>query len=165
MADPFDFVNTDLIVTTYLTQGERANIAVWQVSGEYHFEFHNGHPTGRPIYIRPDGNTEGANIPKFDTLNRTAANYNAITKFANGTKLRDALSNGAQAEILNIIANNWAVLSLLATRWWTNTIPPPPVPVIAAPVNRACTMANCAGRVPIYANNGRAMCDTCFTWQ
>jgi len=166
MADVFRFVNTDGWVTRLLTQGERNAVARWQLNGSYDFEFHNGHPTGYPIYIRPNGNRDNANLPKFDTLNHTAADYATIAGFANAQKLRqNPLTNPDRADILAVVGQNWATLVRMAQRWWTNTLPPPPVVVIAAPVTKACNQPDCAGRVPIYAHNARAMCDTCYIFQ
>lgn len=61
MPDNFTFTAGDAIVTRYLTGTEIGQIVTQQVSTEYTFEFHGGHTTGYPIYIRPNGNTDGSN--------------------------------------------------------------------------------------------------------
>jgi len=166
MADVFRFSSTDTLIAARLSITEIAAVTVWQSSYDYDFEFHNGHPTGYPIYVRPSGNTDTSNIPKFDTLNKSATNYNAISKFANHTKLTSALRNTAQQDILNVISNNWATLSLLATRWWTNQMAPVIVVPVVVPVAtvKTCDVPNCGGQVTIVSS-GKSPCDTCWKYQ
>ncbi|MEL6999428.1 MAG: hypothetical protein AAFP68_14285 [Pseudomonadota bacterium] len=113
--------NTDQFVLDYLTGGEIGAVGDWQASGEYTFEFHGGHTTGYPIYIRPTGNTDHSNIPKVDTKNVYAGTYNTITDIANDGTLTAALSNNAQADLIAIIQNEWATLKTLAERFWTDS--------------------------------------------
>jgi hypothetical protein len=113
----FRFEADDEIIVAYLPANTRANVTHWQTSDEYNFEFHSGHLTGNPIYIRPDGNRDGSNVPKFDTLNKNASDYSTIGSFANSGKL-DGLSNRAKNDILAIISNNWAALQALANNYW-----------------------------------------------
>lgn len=113
--------NTDQFVQDYLTGGEIAGVAHWQASGDYTFEFHGGHTTGYPIYIRPTGNTDHSNIPKVDTKNVYVGTYNTIADIANDGKLTAALSIAAQAELIAIITNEWATLKTLAERFWTDS--------------------------------------------
>lgn len=117
MAILFRFDAEDEIVVAYLAAGVRHNIARWQTNDEYNFEFHTGHLTGNPIYIRPDGNTDSANVPKFDTLNHQAGDYAEIKSFANFEKL-GRLSTRAKTDILAIISQNWAALQTLARNYW-----------------------------------------------
>ena len=166
-ADLFSFQDNDPIVTKYLNATERAAVALWQTSAEYRFEFHTGHDTGNPIYIRPVGNSDKKNLPKFDTKNKTATSYHArntttvsVNTLANGGKLARALGSAAQTEIETLIQTSWASLALLATRFWTNT--PAPAIVVAA-TDKACKAAGCAGRVPITSD--KSACDTCFVYQ
>lgn len=166
MADVFRFDSTDPLITARLNATEIANVTSWQGSYDYNFEFHNGHPTGYPIYVRPVGNRDTSNLPKFDTKNKSANDYRAITSLANGQKLRSALTSTAQQDVLNVIANNWATLALLATRWWTNKMAPVIVqaPIIVQPTDKACNVSTCVGRVPLVTS-GKAACDTCFKYQ
>lgn len=117
MAVLFKFKADDPIIQGYLPSNVRNAITIWQSSDEYDFEFHSGHLTGNPIYIRPAGNRDTSNVPKFDTQNKSASDYTAISSFANGEKLT-GLSTRAKNEILNIIQNNWAALSALARNYW-----------------------------------------------
>ena len=117
MAVLFRFDAEDEVVVAYLASDVRGNITRWQISDEYNFEFHTGHPTGNPIYIRPDGNTDGSNVPKFDTLNHQASDYANINSFANSEKL-GGLSNRAKTDILEIISQNWVALQTLARNYW-----------------------------------------------
>jgi hypothetical protein len=166
-ADLFSFKATDPIVTKYLNATERAAVALCQTSTEYEFEFHTGHDTGNPIYVRPDGNTDKKNLPKFDTKNKTAASYHArnttsvsVNTLANGGKLASALGSAAQLEIETLISASWASLALLATRFWTDTLAPA---VVVAATDKACKATGCAGRVPITSS--KSACDTCFAYQ
>lgn len=123
----FNFTRNDAVVTALLTADEIAECATWQTHNDaYTFEFHPMHTTGYPIYFRPDGNTDGANIPKIDTKNIAdgGAKYNIVTKIANPRKLTDALNQRQIEEILAIIKNSWATLQLMARRYWTKTDPP-----------------------------------------
>ncbi|MEL7468884.1 MAG: hypothetical protein AAFN27_10550 [Pseudomonadota bacterium] len=110
----------DEMVKMYLDGGERGAVTTWQASAEYVFEFHGGHTTGNPVYIRPTGNSDKANIPKVDTLNKYAHQYTSITDVANDGKLTGALSSGAQDEIVDIIQNEWYHFKLMITRFWND---------------------------------------------
>lgn len=127
MAVQFRFEADDAVVTGYITATLRNAIQTWQHRDDYVFELHDGHLTGYPIYIRPDLYARAkSNIPKFDTLNKTAAMYASISSFANSDKL-DQLPLPSRTEILNIVANNWAALCELAQNYWNGA------PVTGAP--------------------------------
>lgn len=113
----YEFKAGDPMIIGHLRAPEIADINTWQVNTEYTLEFHQGHATGYPIYIRPNGCGDTSNIPKIDTRNKFATDYNTIGKIANSEKL-GGLSNGAKTEILAIIANEWAVLQKLSQRIW-----------------------------------------------
>jgi len=113
----YEFKADDPMVIGHLRAPEIADVQTWQVNTEYTFEFHLGHGTGYPIYIRPNGCGDTSNIPKIDTLNKFATSYDKISKIANSEKL-GGLSNNARAEILAIIANEWGVLQELSKRIW-----------------------------------------------
>lgn len=162
MADKFRFDGTDAIVTTYLTIAEIANVAYWQASYDYDFEFHTGHTTGNPIYIRITGNRDTSNVPKFDTLNKNASDYTAIANFANGEKLK-RLTQQAQLDVLAVIANNWAILSSLANRYWITGPPRVVAPVVVA-TTKVCNVPGCGGQVPIV-RSGKAPCPVCSKYQ
>jgi hypothetical protein len=171
MPENFKFQDDDTTVRTYLNTAERAKVGTWQSSSDFTFEFHEGHGTGYPIYIRPDGNTDKSNLPKFDTLNKTAASYRpkdakqvSLAALANGNKLLK-LSSKTQADIVAVIDGSWVSLALLASRRWTQT--KAPADPLAAPTDRACTAtANCTGRVPIVAGkSSKQMCPVCFKYQ
>lgn len=170
MADNFNFTTGDTIVTDYLTEAERDQIVTQQASTEYTFEFHSGHLTGNPIYFRPDGNTDTSNMPKIDTRNKSAGDYNTIGKLANSGKLRRALSPKAQTEILTIIKNDWPRLQILAERFWSNTKAPAPVVAVAQQNTTPCSFAHCNGAVPLIldphtSKRQKAACDTCYSYQ
>lgn len=170
MPDNFTFTAGDNIVTTYLTANEIQQIQTQQASNDYTFEFHPGHGTGYPIYIRPNGNTDNSNIPKIDTRNKSAADYNTINKIANSGKLTSALGNNAQTEILNIIRTDWARLQSLARRYWENDPVPAPVLIVPQQNTIPCKFPHCTGTVPLildpHSNKRQtAACDTCYTFQ
>jgi hypothetical protein len=120
MPDTFRVVATDPIVTQY----NRGNlIALAQVSMNFVFEFHGGHETGNPVYVRVVGNKDNSNVPKFDTKNKTAANYTSYSKLANSGKLDQAkrdkdLKNTDLTEITNLIVNNFAFFQQLASDYY-----------------------------------------------
>ncbi len=118
MPDTFTFTKTDPLVQEYLTAEEIQTITTEQTSDAYVFEFHEGHDTGNPIYVRPDGNTDKSNLPKFDTKNKTAADYPTVESLANGGKLRRDLKNKDQNDLMNVIQNDWALLSKMARGYW-----------------------------------------------
>jgi hypothetical protein len=60
----FCFQSNDVMVLDYLSGGETTAVKRWQKSLEYTFEFHFGHDTGNPVYIRPNHNTDTSNLPK-----------------------------------------------------------------------------------------------------
>ena len=177
----FRFTAGDAVVVARLNRTERDAVTVWQQLDTYTFEFHDGHDTGNPIYFRAAGNKDKKNVPKIDTLNCTAASYHgthqgrptgavSINAFRNGDKLAAALNAASTQEIQNIVATSWNAIALLAQRFWTDTAPPLTATEIAAaaaaaaPTDKACTVPNCAGRVPIVAS-GKAACSVCFKFQ
>lgn len=119
MAVLFSFESDDPIVTGYLSQARLNAVTTWQTEEDFRFEFHTGHLTGFPIYIRPATNRDGSNIPKMDTLNHQASDYSAIKDFANHEKLA-VLSSAAKRNLLAIVRDNWEALQELASNYWQN---------------------------------------------
>src|SRR5512138_2841385 len=117
MAVLFRFENDDPIVKGYLSSVRLHAVTTWQTTEEFSFEFHSGHLTGFPIYIRPATNRDSSNVPKMDTLNHDASDYASIASFANSGKL-GVLSNAAKTNLLAIVAQNWEALQELATNYW-----------------------------------------------
>ncbi|HET8728160.1 MAG TPA: hypothetical protein VFO41_11660, partial [Alphaproteobacteria bacterium] len=115
----FLFQADDPVVLAYLRQPEINRVGRWQTSNAYTFEWHDGHPTGHPLYIRPDGNGDNSNIPKVDTRNKTAAHYPDINAIPNSDKL-GGLRERDRAEILAIIHEEWDIFAELARRIWEN---------------------------------------------
>jgi len=114
----YTFTEDDEVVIGNLKETERNGINTWQTSDDYTFEFHLGHGTGYPIYIRPEGNTDTSNLPKFDTKNKYAHNYSNIQSFANSGKLQNELSQKAQTDLLAVIRDNWDLLQTSSKRMW-----------------------------------------------
>src|SRR6266481_9312768 len=108
----FCFQPNDKTVQDYLAVGE-VSAVVWQTSEEYTFEFHFGHETGNPVYIRPKRNEDQSNLPKIDTKNKVKFQYKSIDKISNGLKLKQQLSPKAQTDIINVLQNSWDKFQLL----------------------------------------------------
>lgn len=118
MPDKFTFTKTDPLLLRYLTPGQIAGITHQQTSDEYQFEFHGGHETGNPVYVRPNDNTDKSNLPKFDTRNKSANNYTDVTHLANGGKLLRQLEKRDREDLINVIQNNWALLAIVAAAYY-----------------------------------------------
>ena len=116
----FRFDENDSVLQGYLSSVRLTAVTTWQTSHEFSFEFHSGHTTGHPIYVRPATNRDSSNVPKMDTINHSASDYDSTAKFANGEKL-SVLSNPAKANLLAIVEQNWDALKELATNYWTNS--------------------------------------------
>ncbi len=162
----FPFQANNDLVQKYLNQIERKDVTTWQKSDEWVFEFHTGHKTGNPIYVRPKGNKDTSNLPKFDTTNKEASDYSACSKLANGGKLiqqqkKGGLSKKDQEELESIITDSWDALSLLAKRYWSGTEAPA---VDVQPTTKDCKDPNCQGQVPIV-KSGKAACPVCYQYQ
>ncbi len=109
----FKFKSSDATFKKYTRASHRSGVKTWQKSSEYEFELHTGHATGSPVYVRPDGNTDTSNLPKFDTKSKSASDYASITDFANKGKLQKELSKSAQEDLLAVIKANWDVLAFI----------------------------------------------------
>lgn len=117
----FKFQEDDPVITGYIKGETLADVERWQTRDDYDFELHSGHLTGFPIYIRTVQYAHAtSNIPKFDTLNKSADDYTKISDFANADKL-GSLPLPTKTEILALIAGNWEAFSELAQNYWNNT--------------------------------------------
>jgi len=127
------FKQTDDLVKYYLDQADINAVRRWQTLDGYTFEFHEGHETGNPIYIRPDGNTSQQSMPKVDTKNivNPALHYKNSKKpndpwlenIANYEVLSASLTTQQLAEIAAIFVDNWSALQKVADRRWNNYKP------------------------------------------
>lgn len=117
----FKFEQDDPVVTGYVSTAVLSTVTSWQTNDDYDFELHSGHLTGYPIYIRGQLYARAtSNIPKFDTLNKQASDYDAIGKFANDDRL-DTLPLPSKNEILRLVRDNWEAFSELALNFWNDT--------------------------------------------
>jgi hypothetical protein len=162
----FRFENDNLTLRNYLNTAERARVRSWQPGGSrWSIELHSGHPQGQPFYIRLDGNTDSENVPKADTLNHLASEFNVISGFKNWEKLKAGLSSTAQTALLLFVRQNWDLLTLIAQRYWTNTVAPPdPLPPTPRAATKPCNVPNCTGVVQ-NVTSGKAACSVCWTYQ
>ena len=120
MPDLFKVRPTDPLVLRFQLQGQ---IVLQQVSDNFSFEFHGGHETGNPVYVRVEGNKDKSNVPKFDTLNKTAQNYPSYSDLANSGKLDQAkkdknLTNADLNEITQLITQNFAFFQAIAAAYY-----------------------------------------------
>jgi len=170
----FNFLNADPTVQLYLDATERGQVTYWQKeTGDWTFEFHQGHTTAYPLYVRSATDYSNENLPKMVTEGKTAQNYASLTSLANGGKLLNKQWKGhleakAQKDLLAVISNNWTRLQAIAKRYWTNapvmTAPAPTTTVAATNAFKPCTSTGCGGQVPVVSS-GKAPCDTCYRFQ
>jgi hypothetical protein len=168
-ASVFRLEDNDPTVRRYLNTAERRMVGAWQQPGTtWSLELHSGHLTGEPIYIRTDGNTDGGNVPKVDTRNHTANEYQEMGAIANYQKLRKELTETEIVALLTFIRTNWQSLSLIAHRYANNlTAPPDPQPRTPPPQRAAtkpCNVPNCGGVVQ-NVTSGKAPCSICWKYQ
>ena len=125
-AENFKFAANDPVVIANLSTAEIADVDNWQTSTQYLMEFHEGHETGYPIYIRPVKGLKKteSNIPKANTKNVASGTYSSLAQLENGEKLTANLKTDAQSDLLAILTNEWDTLVILARRYWTNEEPP-----------------------------------------
>ncbi len=124
---PFTWNNNNQVVMNHLNRIERQAMNE-QKSSEYEFEFHDGHDTGYPIYIRPthtEAQKWNSNIPKIDTKNNDSSKFNDIKDITNWVKLDKYIKTNGKKEILTIIQKDWKKLELFAKRFWTGVTAPP----------------------------------------
>lgn len=159
MPDLFEFKANDQLVTTYTTPQERQLVTRWQTTTGWKFEFHGGHTTGYPVYVRPDGNTDKSNLPKMDTLNKGPNDYRIIDRFANGNKLKQALSNLQKTDLLAVVAASFGTLSLIAQRYHTGVVPVIVVQNVQ-PVTKLCPA--CQGAMPFLGKGIKSQCPGCY---
>jgi hypothetical protein len=169
MADLFKLNANDTLVKKYLTQAERGQIQFAHTSDAWSFEFHGGHETGTPFYIRPKDCNVNSNLTKFDThtLTGTQLQYDA-GKIKNGGHV-DKMKKADKELLFTVVSNNWGRLCTLAKRFkggdeqGADEAQRLAQAALAGPAanDKACPTPNCAGRVPIVAS-GKAMCPTCF---
>ena len=123
MPDTFRLVATDPLVVTH---GGGVAIARAQTSTKFVFEFHGGHETGNPIYVRVVGNKDKSNVPKFDTRNKTMGNYASYSALANSGKLDQAkkdkdLKQADLDELSQLISQNFALFQAMAASYYNKT--------------------------------------------
>jgi hypothetical protein len=125
----------DETVRAHLNQAERNQVPRWQQSTTYKFEFHNGHNTGEPIYVRRNNTVGGKNLTKFDTLNHDT-----------GVMVNDnKLTVQQKSEVEAILRDSWAQLKLFAHRYH-NSILAPPEPQLTQGGAPSCPKRGCSGK-------------------
>ena len=91
-----------------------------QLSSEYDFEFHGGHPQGNPIYIRLAGDKTGSNIAKFTTQGKTANTFEIVNQGyllqSDPRKSKPTIKNKEFEALKTLIRANWAFFQTLAAR-------------------------------------------------
>lgn len=131
------FTAPDRTVKKYLPAEDVKKVTTWQTDADYTFEFHDGHTTGYPIYVRMDGSTVSKNLTKFDTkgiASPSLTNRVLLTKITNDNPKK--LSTTALTALEDLITDEWAHFKTIAERYWTAV----PVVVIKTRVTYVCTM-------------------------
>jgi hypothetical protein len=121
MPDNFQLNAHDDLVQLFLTRAERANIVNAQNTDAWEFEFHRGHDTGSPFYMRPRGCTLGQNLTKFDThtINGAPLAYNNQNLRNRDVIERTCKMSARDKEAMfRVISTNWALMGTLSLRWW-----------------------------------------------
>ena len=180
MATLFKMVTTDPLIQTYLTVAERGQINPQQAGDTWDFEFHGGHETGTPFYIRPAGNKVTHNLSKFDThtLDDRPLTYSA-DNMVNSEHV-EKMKGAAKTHLYAVVSGNWGLLCTVSRRFKRGdrngeieqaTLAAQAAAALlaaaaaaAAPTTKACKFAPCPGHVPIV-RDGKAACDTCWQYQ
>jgi hypothetical protein len=180
MPTRFKMIATDPLIQTYLTIAERGQINPQQAGDTWDFEFHGGHETGTPLYIRPNGNKATHNLTKFDThtIDGQPLAYNA-GNIINPEHV-DAMKSAARNHLYAVVAGNWGLLRTVSWRFkrgdrngeieQANLAAQAAAALLAAaaaaaaPTTKACKFPPCPGHVPIV-RQGKAPCDTCWQYQ
>ena len=167
------FTATDPVVMRYMNTQERNAVTAWQAATlPIRFEFHPGHATGEPIYIRVDGATDNSNVPKVDTKTGSATdfgkNLESLSNYQKlvggvlqGKKYGAALGQGSATALRVLLNTQFNNLQLIAHRYWNNEDPPPD-PVATAATRGCAATANCTGQV--QNTKGKNACPVCFQY-
>jgi hypothetical protein len=164
--DQFTFKANDPMVREQLSASEIAAVKNWQTSGEYLFEFHEGHDQHYPIYFRPTSGISKTelNIPKVITKGKAKGAYGTLGSVEVSGKLTANLSNAAQQELEKIITKEWDTLVILARRYWADEAVPQ---LQVNPVRREMKCGKCgkvySGEVDLGRSNdfGKYKCTGC----
>lgn len=159
MPDLFEFKANDQLVQRYLSPQERQQVTRWQTTTGRKFEFHGGHTTGYPVYVRPDTNNDTSNLPKMDTRNKGPNDYRLLDRFANGNKLKTQLSNPAKTDLLAIVEHSFATLALISTRYHEGTLPVIVVQNVQ-PITKSCPA--CQTAMPFLGKGIKSQCPACY---
>jgi len=167
------FTANDAVVQRYLNTAERNAVTAWQNANlPIRFEFHPGHTTGEPLYIRVDGNADNANVPKVDTKDASAsdfaANLESLSNYQKlvggnlkGKKVGALLSQGDATTLRVLLNTEFDNLQLIAHRYWNNEDPPADPTAPAA--TRPCTATtHCTGLV--QNTKGKSCCPVCYQY-
>jgi hypothetical protein len=165
----FKFTKTDKTVRAYLSATEIGQVRKWQdYEDDWSFEFHNGHTTGRPLYVRAKSDYSSENLPKIDTIEHTASDYTNINCITNYMKLVNYLDSKAKKDVMAVVQQSWDSLVILVNNHYeskTVTAAPAPVAVVAAASQtKSCSTTGCNGTVPIV-KQGKAPCSACYRYQ
>lgn len=176
----FKMVATDAVLQTYLTLAERNSIRPSQRGDAWNFEFHGGHETGTPFYIRPDGCGVNRNLSKFDTHTRDGTRLAYAADNMRNQEHVEAMSKANRDHLYEVVSGNWILLAAVSKRFPAGDRNgdieraalaeeearrrAAALAAQAAPKTKPCTSAACQGNVPIVAS-GKAPCDTCWQFQ
>ena len=180
MPDLFKVTANHPLIQRYLTQAERGRINPVQNSAGWDFEFHFGHTTGSPIYVRPKGCTVSSNLTKIDTrtLEGVALAYRADGLVNTEVIERTCkMKSGDKDHMYEVLSGNWNLLVVLARRYYEGDrqgdlereriaaeqlrrAQAPP-----QPTTRKCSQPGCDGDVQIVKPGSKAPCNKCWVYQ
>lgn len=176
----FKMVSTDPVVQRYLTLAERGRINPAQLGDAWNFEFHGGHETGTPFYIRPRDCTVKSNLSKFDTHTRELVRLEYAAGNLRNKEHVAAMGKADRDHLYAVLAGNWALLADLSRRFVAGDRNGDleraqleaeeaerrrqAAARAAAPTTKPCGFPPCPGNVPLV-RSGKSACDTCWQYQ
>lgn len=119
----FNWVASDATLANELSSQDRLSIKVQQKRvADWTFEFHEGHITGNPVYIRPAGCKVKSNLTKMDTKNIPLSTYLVKEKFS-FNKLANpehviSLQKAIKDDMDDVITANYGLLQTAAKNYY-----------------------------------------------
>ena len=118
-AYPFKLVVNETMVAYYLAKKGQVALTRPQTCQAFDFEFHPGHTTGYPIYVRMEGNDDTKSMTKFDTKNKSAPQLPVKKDMSDGDFVnfdKVTLSSTEKTNLQILIRDNWEFLKYMAKR-------------------------------------------------
>lgn len=134
-ASLFKLEVNDTMVAYYLAKKVQVGLKRSQTCTGFDFEFHPGHPTGYPIYVRMVGNEDSKSMTKFDTKNKSAPQLPVKKDMSDGDFVnfdKVTLSSTEKTNLQILIRDNWEFLQYMAKQIYEGEpkAKPPVLPVL-----------------------------------